>query len=67
MDYWLCVYVCVFLCSHDNDSKCSHAKSQPQWNVWLIYVYLFSLIFLNMRLTLMNILLTLVSNTIRPT
>ena len=45
MDYWLCVYVCVFLCSHDNDSKCSHAKSQPQWNVWLIYVYLFSLNF----------------------
>ena len=35
MDYRLCVSIClsacVFLCSHDNDTKCSDAKSQPQW------------------------------------
>ena len=29
---WLSV--CVFMSSHDNDNKCSNAKSQPQWNVW---------------------------------
>ena len=34
MDYWLCVSVCE-LCSYDNDTRCSKAKSQAQWNVWL--------------------------------
>ena len=29
-----CRSVCVFLCYHDNDTKFSNAKSQPQWKVW---------------------------------
>ena len=41
----VCQSVCVLLCSHDNDTKCSRAKSLPRWNVWskslTFFVWLF--------------------------
>ena len=33
MTGYVCLSICVFLCSYENDTKCSNAKSHPKWNV----------------------------------
>ena len=67
MDYWLCVSVCVFLCSHDNDTKCSNAESQPQWKVWYWMLYHFVIVTAFHRINVSYTCMLLVTiATIRP-